>query len=123
MSTEANTDRMKPDESPPELVTRQVLCTPAPEMRVCGEKLLVSAAVAGAAGYAVVSFLDVNAWIQVFLGGTVVVAVYCAMILLLKAVDAEDIQDIRTVLKSFGSLRRFAEPFVDLAERLVKMRG
>ncbi|MCW4049060.1 MAG: oligosaccharide flippase family protein [Candidatus Bathyarchaeota archaeon] len=50
------------------------------------------------------SFLEINPWVEIFLGGAVLVLVYLACILVLKALSPRDFDNLDTICSAFGPL-------------------
>lgn len=82
-------------------------------------KILFSSAMAGAAAYTLQSQLTFSSWINLLIGVTVFAAVLLPSILLTRAINQSDVENLRQITTSLGPVNRLLNPAMNLIEKLL----
>lgn len=82
-------------------------------------KIFSASGVAGAIAYVVVSLLHYSAWMELVAGGIVFLAIYTLGILLIGAINKNDVSNLREMLSALGPVFYLIKPFLKLVEKLL----
>ncbi|MEM2099418.1 MAG: polysaccharide biosynthesis C-terminal domain-containing protein, partial [Candidatus Bathyarchaeia archaeon] len=88
---------------------------------VSSAKILLSATGAAAATYVVVAYLNFSNWVSLIVGVVIFVFTYSLMVLLTRAIDKADINNMRGMLGGLGQLRRPIYFALAIIEKLMKL--
>lgn len=86
---------------------------------ISSAKIFLASGIAGAIAYVVVSVVSYSAWIELAAGGIVFLFVYLIAILLNRAIDKNDIDNLREMLSELGPIFYLIKPLLKLVEKLL----
>jgi len=84
-------------------------------------KILLSSGIAAAITYAILSQLSFNSWIQLAIGITIFLSTFLISILITKAINKQDINNLKEMLSQLGPLSRLLNFLLNMIERLINI--
>jgi hypothetical protein len=82
-------------------------------------KILFSSTLAGAIAYTLQSQLTFSSWINLLIGVTVFATVLLPSILLTRTINQSDIENLRSMTASLGTVNRILNPAFNIVEKLL----